>query len=77
MDVERREKLLLATLVYAFLLPTRSCARSVRQWLLRHWGQRRVKRSRETQAPLYRLRSALSRLWQEHHPHAMLPAPCE
>ena len=68
---ERREKLLLmATLVYAFLLSLLDPAlEPMRQWLLRHWCHRTGKRSRETATPLYRLRSALSRLWQENPPH--------
>jgi hypothetical protein len=69
---ERRQKLLLlATVAYAFLLsllaPTRA---PLRRWLLRYWCHRTGKRSRETATPLYRLRSALSRLWQ-----AYLPSP--
>src|SRR5260221_11506863 len=69
---ERREKLLLmVTLVYAFL---RSLLASpweeLRSWLLRAWCHRTGTRRREVAAPLYRLRSALSRLWQ-----AYLPSP--
>lgn len=62
---ERRQKfLLLATLAYAFLLSLlRDDAQPARQWLLRFWCHRTGKRSREASAPLYRLRSALSRLW--------------
>jgi hypothetical protein len=69
---ERREKLLLmVTLVYAFLLSLLDVAFEVlRSWLLRVWCHRTGKRSREVAAPLYRLRSALSRLWQ-----AYLPSP--
>ncbi len=65
---ERREKLLLmATLVYAFLLSLLDSALAdVRRWLLRCWCHRTGKRSRETPTPLYRLRSALGCLWQEH-----------
>ena len=68
----RREKLLLmVTLVYAFLLSLLDPALEIlRAWLLRYWCHRTGKRSREASAPLYRLRSALSRLWQ-----AYLPAP--
>jgi hypothetical protein len=67
---ERREKLLLmATLVYAFLLslldPTREEAR---RWLLRCWCHRTGKRSRDAPTPLYRIRSALGCLWQEYRP---------
>ena len=62
---ERRQKfLLLATLAYAFLLSLlRDDQTVVRQWLLHYWCHRTGKRNRETSAPLYRLRSALSRLW--------------
>jgi hypothetical protein len=62
---ERRQKfLLLATLAYAFLLSLLGDEQTpIRQWLLRYWCHRTGKRSRETSAPLYRLRSALSRLW--------------
>ena len=69
---ERREKLLLmVTLVYAFLLSLLASAwQELRSWLLRVWCHRTGKRSREVAAPLYRLRSALSRLWQ-----AYLPSP--
>lgn len=69
---ERREKLLLmVTLVYAFLLSLlASECEELRSWLLRAWCHRTGKRSREVAAPLYRLRSALSRLWQ-----AYLPSP--
>lgn len=65
---ERREKLLLlVTLVYAFLLSLLAGEwEEVREWLLRGWCHRTGKRSREVAAPLYRLRSALSRLWQAY-----------
>lgn len=68
----RREKLLLmVTLVYAFLLSLLDATLEVlRAWLLRYWCHRTGKRSREASAPLYRLRSAISRLWQ-----AYLPSP--
>lgn len=60
----RQKFLLLATLAYAFLLSLlRDDHLPVRQWLLRYWCHRTGKRSREAPAPLYRLRSALSRLW--------------
>jgi hypothetical protein len=65
---ERREKLLLlATLAYAFLLSLLDPAMDeVQRWLLRSWCHRTGKRSREAPTPLYRIRSALSCLWQEH-----------
>lgn len=60
----RQKFLLLATLAYAFLLSLlRADHLPIRQWLLRYWCHRTGTRSRETSAPLYRLRSALSRLW--------------
>jgi hypothetical protein len=67
---ERREKLLLmATLVYAFLLALLDPAMDeVRRWLLRCWCHRTGKRSRDAPTPLYRIRSALGCLWQEHRP---------
>lgn len=62
---ERRLKLLLlATLAYAFLLSLlEACWEWLRVWLLRHFCHRTVERARETPSPLYRLRSAISRLW--------------
>jgi hypothetical protein len=71
---ERRVKLLLmVTLAYAFLLSLlENSAAWVRLWLLRHFCHRTGKRSRDVSAPLYRLRSAISRLWQAH-PEALLP----
>jgi hypothetical protein len=65
---ERREKLLLmVTLVYAFLLSVLvSDWEELRIWLLRAWCHRTGKQSREVAAPLYHLRSALSRLWQAY-----------
>lgn len=61
----RRLKLLLiATLAFAFLLSLLDpLLHALAHWLLRFWCHRTGKRSRETPAPLYRLRSALSRLW--------------
>jgi hypothetical protein len=74
---ERRQKfLLLATLAYAFLLSLlRDEAQPMRQWLLRYWCHRTGKRSRATAAPLYRLRSALSRLWLAYLPPPGYPIP--
>jgi hypothetical protein len=64
---ERRLKLLyMVTLAYAFLLSLLDPSLELlRKWLLRHYCHRTGKRSQDTPAPLYRLRSALSRLWQE------------
>jgi len=63
---ERRQKLLLlATLAYAFLLALlHPQATALRSWLLRTWCHRTGAHSREVRQPLYRLRSAISRLLQ-------------
>jgi len=62
---EQREKLMMmATLVYAFLLSLLEASLAAMcSWLLRHFCHRTGKRSRLTAAPLYRLRSAIARLW--------------
>jgi hypothetical protein len=72
---ERREKLLLlATLAYAYLLSLLDPVwETTRRWLLRHWCHRTGTRSRETPTPLYRIRSALSRLWQEYQESSRSP----
>ena len=67
---ERREKLLLMmTRVYAFLLSLLGSEWEVMQ-TSSAWYHRTGKRSGDFTAPLYRLHSALSRLWQ-----AYLPSP--
>lgn len=69
----RQKFLLLATLAYAFLLSLLHDDHTlIRQWVLRYWCHRTGKRSRAASTPLYRLRSALSRLWLAHLP---LPLP--
>jgi hypothetical protein len=62
---ESRQKLLLiVTLVYAFLLLLLLREfRQLREWLLRHYCHRTGRRLQATAAPLYRLRTALGRLW--------------
>lgn len=67
---ENRLKLLLmVTLVYAFLLSLLNLEGQVlREWLLHHWCHRTGKRYRTFTIPLYRLRSAISRLWLSHPP---------
>lgn len=63
----RQKFLLLATLAYAFLLSLlREDHLPVLHWLLRYWRHRTGTRSRAAAAPLYRLRSALSRLWLQY-----------
>src|SRR5579875_1109131 len=62
---ERRKKLLLlAALAYAFLVSLLDASHDLRRsWLLDRFCHRTGKRSRDAPTPLYRLRSALSRLW--------------
>jgi hypothetical protein len=61
----RQKLLLLAMLAYAFLLHLLSPSlNELRAELLRNWCHRTGKRYREVAAPLYRLHSAISRLWQ-------------
>jgi hypothetical protein len=67
----RLKLLLMATLAYAFLLSLLS-PESLRLWLLQHWCPRTGKRCRDASTPLYRLRSALSRLWLAYPPPAFL-----
>lgn len=65
----RLKLLLMVSLVYAFLLSLLAPhLADLRQWLLRHFCHRTGKRYREASIPLYRLRSALSRLWLAHPP---------
>jgi hypothetical protein len=65
----RLKLLLMATLVYAFLLslldPT---LEPLRRWLLRHFCHRTGKRSQVALTPLYRLRAAISALWLAAEP---------
>lgn len=65
----RLKLLLLATLAYAFVLHLLdSSLAELRALLLRNWCHRTGKRSLAVAAPLYRLRSAISRLWQAAPP---------
>lgn len=65
----RKKLLLIATLVYAFLLSLLAPHQeTLRIWLLRTFCHRTGKRSRETPAPLYRLRLAISLFWFSHPP---------
>lgn len=71
----RLKLLFIVTLAYAFLLSLLDpCWEWLREWLLRHFCHRTGKRSQETLAPLYRLRSALSRLWLAYP--AIAPVYC-
>ncbi len=66
---EREKLLLMATLAYAFLLTLlEPCYDPLRFWLLRSYCHRSGWHCRRAKAPLYRLRSALSRLWQKYPP---------
>jgi hypothetical protein len=67
----RLKLLLIATLAYAFLLSL-LCPEALRLWLLKHWCPRTGKRCRVASTPLYRLRSALSRLWLAYPPPPFL-----
>jgi hypothetical protein len=69
-DFENRLKLLgIVTLVYAFLLDLLNpLYKEIVQAVLRLKCHRTGKRCRDVIAPLYRLRWAISRLWNDHHP---------
>ena len=68
----RRKLLLLVTLVSAFLLSLLGQEHDLlRQYLLDRWSHGTGRRARQTRAPLYRLRWALSRLWQAYPPCGM------
>lgn len=59
----------LVTLVYAFLLYLlQDTFEQIKNYLLRLKCHRTGKRCQNAQAPLYRFRWALSRLWEEHPP---------
>ena len=65
----RKKLLLLATLAYAFMLHwLDSSFDELRALVLRNWCHRTGKRYQEVAAPLYRLRTAISRLWQAAPP---------
>jgi len=61
--------MMMVALVYAFLLSLLdSQFDDLRHWLLRHWCHRTGTRYQHFSIPLYRIRSALSRLWLSHPP---------
>jgi hypothetical protein len=76
---EREKLLLMATLAYAFLLTLlEPCYDPLRLWLLRYYCHRTGWHCRTAKAALYRLRSALARLWQQYRPNfAKLAHPAE
>lgn len=65
--LERREKMLMmVSLAYAFLLSLLDADLLIlRTWVLTKYCHRTGERYREAKAPLYRLRTAISRLWQD------------
>jgi len=74
---ENRTKLLLmVTLAYVFLLSLmHPLLLDLRQWLLTHWCHRTGARYRLAAVPLYRLRWAISALWQTADPRPFLLVP--
>jgi hypothetical protein len=65
----RQKLLLMATLVYAFLLSLLDPALdSLRLWRLRHFCHQTGKRSQVALTPLFRLRAALTSLWLPSQP---------
>lgn len=71
----RLKLMLMVTLVYAFLLSLLSLPEHLRSALLRSWCHRTGKRHRVASIPLYRFRSALSRLWAAFPPSLSLQTP--
>jgi hypothetical protein len=65
----RQRLILMLTLVHAFLMQFLTpWYETLQMYLLQHWAHRTGKRSREVQAPLYRLRFALAFLWSRFPP---------
>jgi len=69
----RLKLLLLATLAFSFLLSLAGAGEEgvgsgLVSWLLRNWWHRTGRHLQSVELPLYRLRGALSRLWQAHPP---------
>ncbi len=63
---ERDKLLMIARLSYAFLLSLLAPGdEPLRLWVLRRYDHRTGKRLQRVRAALYRLRRALSRLWQQ------------
>jgi hypothetical protein len=69
-EQEKREKMLLIVMVvYMFLLWLMDGKqREGVVWLLRHYCHRTGKKQREQKVPIYRVRWAISRYWQEYPP---------
>lgn len=65
----RLKLLMIVAFAYAFLVSLLADhLTDLRQWLFRQWGHRTGSHVRAARLPLYRLRAALSRLWQAHPP---------
>jgi len=71
----RLKLMLMVTLVYAFLLSLLHIPDDLRDALLRTWSHRTGKRYRDASIPLYRFRSALSRLWAAYPPSLAFQTP--
>jgi hypothetical protein len=72
-ELQTRLKLLfMATLAFAFLLLLLLADPELTQSLLRLFCHRTGKKAKQTKAPLYRLRSALARLWLAYPPNFTL-----
>jgi hypothetical protein len=71
----RLKLMLMVTLVYAFLLSLLQIPQPLRDALLRTWCHRTGKRYRDASIPLYRFRSALSRLWASYPPPLLFQTP--
>ncbi|HEX2916037.1 MAG TPA: transposase [Chloroflexia bacterium] len=68
---DRLKLLMLASLAFAYLLSLLKEDEGLQQLRERGWCHRTGKRLREEVQPLYRLRWALSRLWQAHPPPSL------
>lgn len=71
----RLKLMLMVSLVYAFLLSLLSLPEPAQADLLRCWCHRTGKRYRDASIPLYRFRSALSRLWAAFPPSLSFQTP--
>ena len=70
----RRRLLMLASLVYAFLLELMKPPwEGTRDWILHFWCRRTGAWTRQTLVPFTRLRTALSQLWTAFPPSILLP----
>jgi hypothetical protein len=72
---EKRNKLLhMVSLVHSFLLHIlNEDQKELAEWILREYCHRTGKKQNEAKLPIYRLRWAMSRLWQEIRPAFSFP----